>query len=32
MLSGERAAQGIIAALEDGLVVDNLTSEYINDR
>jgi protoporphyrinogen oxidase len=32
MIAGERAAQGIIAALEDGLVVENLTSEYINDR
>ncbi len=29
MLSGERAAQGLIMTLEDGLVVDNLTSEYI---
>ncbi|SHH59590.1 FAD-dependent oxidoreductase [Winogradskyella jejuensis] len=29
MLSGERAAQGLITSLEDGLVVENLTSEYI---
>lgn len=29
MLSGERAAQGIIMSLEDGLVVENLSSEYI---
>lgn len=29
MLSGERAAQGVIMSLEDGLVVENLTSEYI---
>jgi protoporphyrinogen oxidase len=29
MLSGERAAQGIIMSLEDGLVIDNLSSEYI---
>lgn len=29
MLSGERAAQGVIMSLQDGLVVDNLTSEYI---
>lgn len=29
MLSGERAAQGLIMALEDGLVVDNITSEYV---
>lgn len=29
MLSGERAAQGVIMSLEDGLIVENLTSEYI---
>ncbi len=29
MLSGERAAQGVIMSLEDGLIVDELTSEYI---
>ena len=29
MLSGERAAQGIIMSLEDGLVIDNLSSEYM---
>jgi protoporphyrinogen oxidase len=29
MTSGERAAQGVIMSLEDGLVVENLTSEYI---
>ncbi|MDP5081239.1 MAG: FAD-dependent oxidoreductase [Winogradskyella sp.] len=29
MLSGERAAQGVIMSLEDGLVVENLSSEYI---
>lgn len=29
MISGERAAQGIIKSLEDGLVVENLTSEYL---
>ena len=29
MTSGERAAEGVIAALEDGLVVEELTSEYI---
>ncbi|WP_299122965.1 FAD-dependent oxidoreductase [uncultured Winogradskyella sp.] len=29
MLSGERAAQGIIMSLEDGLVVENLASEYL---
>ncbi|MBT8244273.1 MAG: NAD(P)-binding protein [Winogradskyella sp.] len=29
MISGERAAQGVIMSLEDGLVVENLTSEYI---
>jgi protoporphyrinogen oxidase len=29
MLSGERAAQGVIMSLEDGLVIDNLSSEYI---
>lgn len=29
MLSGERAAQGLIMALEDGLVVNNITSEYV---
>ena len=28
MVSGERAAQGIIMSLEDGLVIDNLSSEY----
>lgn len=30
MLSGERAAEGLILRLEDGLVVDNLNSEYIH--
>lgn len=29
MISGERAAEGLIMSLEDGLVVENLTSEYI---
>lgn len=29
MISGEHAAQGIIQSLEDGLVVEELTSEYI---
>lgn len=29
MISGERAAQGVIMSLEDGLVVENLSSEYI---
>ena len=29
MLSGERAAQGVIMSLEDGLVVEDLSSEYI---
>ncbi|WP_282042595.1 FAD-dependent oxidoreductase [Winogradskyella flava] len=29
MISGERAAQGVVMSLEDGLVVENLTSEYI---
>ncbi|MBO3116948.1 FAD-dependent oxidoreductase [Winogradskyella sp. DF17] len=29
MLSGERAAQGVIMSLEDGLIIENLTSEYI---
>lgn len=29
MRSGERAAEGLILALEDGLKVDSLTSEYI---
>lgn len=29
MRSGERAAEGLILALEDGLKVENLTSEYI---
>ena len=29
MVSGERAAQGVIMSLEDGLVIDNLSSEYI---
>jgi len=29
MISGERAAQGIIKSLEDGLVIENLTSEYL---
>ncbi|WP_159951928.1 FAD-dependent oxidoreductase [Polaribacter septentrionalilitoris] len=28
MISGERAAMGIIKTLEDGLIVDELTSEY----
>ena len=30
MMSGKRAAQGIITTLEDGLIVEDLTSEYIN--
>jgi len=29
MLSGERAAQGLIMSLEDGLVIENLSTEYI---
>lgn len=29
MLSGERAAQGLIMSLEDGLVIENLSSEYM---
>lgn len=29
MISGERAAQGVVQSLEDGLVVEALTSEYI---
>ena len=29
MLSGERAAQGVILSLQDGLIVDNLPSEYL---
>lgn len=29
MVSGESAARGLITALEDGLVVDNITSEYV---
>jgi len=29
MMSGERAAQGVIMSLEDGLVVEELTSEYL---
>lgn len=29
MLSGERAAQGVIMSLEDGLVIENVSSEYI---
>jgi hypothetical protein len=28
MISGERAAMGVIQTLEDGLIVDELTSEY----
>ena len=28
MISGERAAIGVIQNLEDGLIVDELTSEY----
>jgi hypothetical protein len=28
MISGERAALGVIKTLEDGLIVDELTSEY----
>jgi protoporphyrinogen oxidase len=30
MLTGEKAAQGVISTLEDGLIVEDLTSEYIN--
>ena len=30
MLSGERAAQGLVLSLEDGLKVEELSSEYIN--
>lgn len=29
MLSGDRAAKGLVMTLEDGLVVENLTSEYV---
>jgi protoporphyrinogen oxidase len=29
MISGERAAQGVIMSLEDGLIVEQLTSEYL---
>jgi protoporphyrinogen oxidase len=29
MLSGERAAQGVIMSLQDGLIVDHIASEYI---
>ncbi|WP_296317421.1 FAD-dependent oxidoreductase [Winogradskyella sp. UBA3174] len=29
MISGERAAEGVIKSLEDGVLVENLTSEYI---
>ena len=29
MTSGERAAQGLIMSLEDGLVVEDLSSEWI---
>ena len=29
MISGQRAAEGVIKSLEDGLVVEQLTSEYI---
>ncbi|MDO1500558.1 FAD-dependent oxidoreductase [Winogradskyella maritima] len=29
MISGERAAQGVIAQLEDGLSIENLSSEYV---
>lgn len=29
MLSGERAAQGVVMSLEDGLVIDHLSSEYV---
>ncbi|MFK7833126.1 MAG: NAD(P)/FAD-dependent oxidoreductase [Winogradskyella sp.] len=29
MLSGERAAQGLIMSLEDGLVIDHISSEYV---
>jgi hypothetical protein len=28
MISGERAALGVIKTIEDGLIVDELTSEY----
>jgi hypothetical protein len=28
MIAGERAAQGVILALEDGLRADGITSEY----
>jgi hypothetical protein len=28
MIAGERAAMGLIQTLEDGLIVDELTSEY----
>jgi hypothetical protein len=28
MISGERAAMGVIKTLEDGLIVDELTTEY----
>ena len=28
MISGERAAMGVIQTLEDGLIIDELTSEY----
>ena len=28
MIAGERAAMGVIQTLEDGLIVDELTSEY----
>ena len=28
MIAGERAALGVIQTLEDGLIVDELTSEY----
>jgi hypothetical protein len=28
MISGERASLGVIQTLEDGLIVDELTSEY----
>ena len=30
MISGERAAQGVIESLEEGLIVEDFTSEYIN--
>jgi protoporphyrinogen oxidase len=29
MISGERAAEAVIHSLEDGLIVENLTSEYL---